>query len=320
MSKMKFDIIIISLTYKMRNLQLVYSLNNGKQYSTQLLNYVPKHNPVLDSDVRLLEDFISSSKRIAVLTGAGISTESGIPDYRSEEVGLYARINHRPIQHQEFIKSALVRQRYWARNYVGWTRFSNSQPNAVHFSIRNLEICHNKVSSVITQNVDSLHYKAGSKNIIELHGTAFKVICLHCGKAFCRHFIQEKLSKMNPNMKETSTMVRPDGDVELSQENIMGFRPPYCDSCGGPLKPDITFFGGNVPKTRVDTVRDVVSGSNSLLVLGSSLSVFSGYRIILQAVEEKKSVCIVNIGPTRADKLVELKISAKCGDILPRIC
>lgn len=141
----------------------------------------------------------------------------GIPDYRSEEVGLYARTNHKPIQHQEFIKSASVRQRYWARNYLGWIRFSNCQPNVVHFSIKNLETLHNKVSSVITQNVDSLHFKAGSKNVIELHGTAFRVICLHCGKAFGRQDIQDKLTEMNPDMKETSTMVRPDGDVEISQ-------------------------------------------------------------------------------------------------------
>lgn len=141
----------------------------------------------------------------------------GIPDYRSDEVGLYARTNHKPIQHQAFIKSPSVRQRYWARNYVGWARFSNCQPNAVHFSIKNLEARHNKVSSVVTQNVDSLHFKAGSKSLIELHGTAFRVICLSCGKTFCRHDIQEKLTEMNPDMKETSTMVRPDGDVEISQ-------------------------------------------------------------------------------------------------------
>ncbi|KAJ8958429.1 hypothetical protein NQ318_002215 [Aromia moschata] len=121
-------------------------------------------------------------------------------------------------------------------------------------------------------------------------------------------------------MKETSNIIRPDGDVEISQENIKGFKPPLCDSCGGPLKPDITFFGDNVLKERVENVRNVVSDSDSLLVLGSSLSVFSGYRIILQAVEENKEIAIVNIGPTRADKHVNLKISAKCGDILPKIC
>lgn len=210
----------------------------------QLLNFVPKHNPVVDSDVKLLKDFINGSRKIAIVTGAGISTESGkfilprsspfcmrfikilvgIPDYRSEEVGLYARTNHRPIQHQEFIKFASVRQRYWARNYVGWPRFSSCLPSSIHFSIRNLETQHNKVSSVITQNVDSLHFKAGSENVIELHGTAFRVICLHCGKAFCRYYIQEKLTGLNPDMKETSNMVRPDGDVEISQVTRIFYR------------------------------------------------------------------------------------------------
>ncbi|KAJ8975768.1 hypothetical protein NQ317_004818 [Molorchus minor] len=291
-----------------------------KQYATQLLHFVPKHSPVLDTEVKLLENFISSSKNIAVLTGAGISTESGIPDYRSEEVGLYARSNHKPIQHLEFIKSATVRRRYWARNYVGWERFSKCQPNPVHFSVRNLETDFNKVSSVITQNVDNLHYKAGSKNVIELHGTAFRVICLECDKSYSRYHIQEVLSELNPMMKATSDMVRPDGDVEIPQERVRDFNPPLCESCGGALKPDIIFFGDNVPKFRVDAVRTVVSESDALLVLGSSLSVFSGYRIILQAVEEKKNIAVVNIGPTRADKVVNLKISARCGDILPKIC
>ncbi|KAJ8954658.1 hypothetical protein NQ314_007058 [Rhamnusium bicolor] len=247
---------------------------SSKQLSTQLPNFVPKHDPVLDSDVKQLESFVNNSNKITILTGAGISTESGIPDYRSEEVGLYARTNHRPTQHQDFVKSSKVRQRYWARNYVGWDRFSKCEPNAVHFSLRNLEVEHNKVASIVTQNVDSLHFKAGSKNVIELHGTAFRVICLHCKTSYSRYYIQEKLIELNPNMKETSNMIRPDGDVEISEENIVGFMPPLCDSCGGPLKPDITFFGDNVPGSRIEDVRNVVSESDSLLVLGSSLSVF----------------------------------------------
>ncbi|KAJ8916693.1 hypothetical protein NQ315_000338 [Exocentrus adspersus] len=290
------------------------------RYTTQPLVFVPKHNPVAECDVRLLKNFISSSKKMAILTGAGISTESGIPDYRSEEVGLYARSNHKPIQHLEFVKSAAVRQRYWARNYVGWQRFSSCRPSVVHYCVRNLEMEQDKVSSVITQNVDNLHSKAGSKNVIELHGTAFRVICLKCGKAYCRYYLQERMTEFNPDMKQTSDMIRPDGDVEIAQDRIVNFNPPLCDSCNGPLKPDITFFGDNVPKTRVEAIRSVVSNSDSLLVLGSSLSVFSGYRIVLQALEEGKRICIVNIGPTRADKLVRKKISARCGDILPRVC
>ncbi|XP_023019393.1 sirtuin 4 isoform X2 [Leptinotarsa decemlineata] len=284
---------------------------------TELLKYVPKHNPVLAQDIERLKTFIFNSKKILILTGAGISTES---DYRSEEVGLYARTNHKPIQHLQFIKYPEVQQRYWARNYVGWNTFSQRQPNAVHFSIRNLELDHNKVSTVVTQNVDNLHFKAGSQQVIELHGTAFRVICLECEATYSRYYIQEKIRELNPCMSEISTMIRPDGDVEIPQEEIDEFKAPLCESCGGVLKPDITFFGDNVPKARVQSVRNAVSESDSVLVLGSSLSVFSGYRIILQAVEENKNIGLINIGPTRADGLVNLKISAKCGDILPKIC
>ncbi|KAH1011237.1 hypothetical protein HUJ04_000650 [Dendroctonus ponderosae] len=245
---------------------MLYAYN--RHLSTQLHQFVPKHKPVSESDVKRLQEFIFNSKKLLVLTGAGISTESGIPDYRSKEVGLYERTNHKPIQHIEFIKSATVRQRYWARNFVGW----------------------------------------------------FRVICLKCDALYDRDYIQGKLLENNSiDFEETTKMIRPDGDVEIASDFMNDFIPPICESCGGVLKPDITFFGDNVPKQRVDLVREKVSLSDRILVLGSSLSVFSGYRIILQALEEKKPVCIVNIGSTRADKLINLKIDAKCGDILPRI-
>lgn len=199
-------------------------------------------------------------------------------------------------------------------------------------------MCIFQVSAVITQNVDSLHYKAGSKNVIELHGSAYKVICLTCHATYNRFYIQDKLKQMNPNMPEASSMIRPDGDVDIPkvhfpkfitkqdfidlnfQENIQNFHPPLCESCGEILKPDITFFGDNVSLDLVKLIRKTVSNSDGLLILGSSLAVFSGYRIVLQAVEEGKKVGIINIGPTRADKMVNFKISSRCGDILPRIC
>ncbi|CAH1996521.1 unnamed protein product [Acanthoscelides obtectus] len=192
-----------------------------RKYSTDILKFVPKHKPALDRDVDVLKEFIQKSNKIAVLTGAGISTESGIPDYRSEEVGLYARTNHKPVQYMEFLKSAQVRRRYWARNYVGWYTFSQRQPNQVHYSIRNLEHVHNKVSSVITQNVDGLHFKAGSSNVIELHGTAFRVICLQCRAEYDRFYIQDNLRDMNPHMVEVINMIRPDGDVEIPQVKLV---------------------------------------------------------------------------------------------------
>lgn len=167
--------------------------------------------------------------------------------------------------------------------------------------------------------MDSLHYKAGSKNVIELHGTAFTVKCLSCNENYNRHEVQKILKELNRDFGETSDMIRPDGDVEISAEKITQFRPPLCLKCAGILKPDIIFFGDNVPRERVQAVKEFVSKSDSLLVLGSSLTVFSAFRIILQAVEERKKIAVVNIGPTRGDDLVNLKISAKCGDILPKL-
>ncbi|GBP70091.1 NAD-dependent protein deacylase Sirt4 [Eumeta japonica] len=282
------------------------------------LMFVPKHNPPNENDYLKLKDFFRNNKRISLLTGAGISTESGIPDYRSEEVGLYARTNHKPIQYQEFIKSSKSRQRYWARNFVGWSRFSKVHPNATHYAISDLEKA-GKVTSVITQNVDRLHQKAGSKNVIELHGSAYLVKCLHCDYNISREDLQEKMIAENPSMKSTLTMIRPDGDVDLPQDQVENFKTPHCSKCEGPLKPDIVFFGDNVPKSRVDKVRTEISYSDALFVIGSTLTVYSSYRIVLQAKEENKDIAILNIGPTRADNLVKLKVSAKCGAILPQI-
>lgn len=286
---------------------------------TRHIVYVPKHKPPNSEDFEILKDFIIRNKKILVLTGAGISTESGIPDYRSEGVGLYARSNHRPVQYQDFVKYPRVRQRYWARNFIGWPRFSSVQPNTTHFAIRDLEK-YGKVTSIITQNVDRLHHKAGSTNIIELHGTGYVVKCLNCSYEIGRHDLQTKLEQTNPDLKSDYSMIRPDGDVELSKEQQENFKSPLCPRCEGPLKPDIVFFGDNVPKDRVDQVKSQVSSCDAVLVLGSSLSVYSSYRIILQAKDEKKKVAILNIGPTRADDMVDIKVSTKCGDILPKLC
>lgn len=281
--------------------------------------YVPKHKPPDPNDFYNLKNFLTKHQQLLVLTGAGISTESGIPDYRSEEVGLYARSNHKPIQYQEFIKYPKVRQRYWARNFVGWPRFSNIQPSATHHAVRQLEMA-GKVTTVVTQNVDHLHQKAGSKNVIELHGSGYLVKCLSCPYEVDRFTLQDTLMERNPDMKGSFSMIRPDGDVELSKEEVDKFRVPLCPKCEGAMKPDIIFFGDNVPKARVEQIRKQVSNSEAILVLGSSLTVYSSYRIILQAKEENKEVAILNIGPTRADDIADMKVSTKCGDILPELC
>ncbi|CAL1673076.1 unnamed protein product [Lasius platythorax] len=282
------------------------------------LAFVPKCNPTRTEDVMRLKEFIDEHHRLCILTGAGISTESGIPDYRSAEVGLYARSNHKPVLYKEFCGSQAIRRRYWARNYVGWPRFSSLKPNITHEILKDLESV-GKVGCIVTQNVDNLHSKAGSKKVIELHGTAFRVMCLNCDHKICRYELQEVFQKLNPSMVATTQMIRPDGDVELSQTQVESFNVPACNNCGGILKPDIIFFGDNVPGDTVQSVKNNVENSDALLILGTTLTTFSAYRIVLQAVDANKPIAIVNIGKTRADEFVNLRVEGRCGDILSKV-
>lgn len=180
------------------------------------LTFVPKHEAVVESQLEKLQVLIDGSTNVLVLTGAGLSTESGIPDYRSENVGLYARKNHRPIQHQDFMKYKHVRQRYWARNFVGWPTFSGVLPNPSHQALATWER-QGKISSIITQNVDRLHHKAGSKSVVELHGCAYEVKCMNCNYTIPRHDFQTILIEQNPSFGVQNVEIRPDADVELSQ-------------------------------------------------------------------------------------------------------
>lgn len=296
-----------------------------------LEQFVPKHNPVPEKYIKFLEDFLIERPKIMVLTGAGISTESGIPDYRSEGVGMYARTNSRPVQHIDFLLSHKIRQRYWARNFTAWPRFSNFQPNSTHHTIARFEH-EGRISGLVTQNVDQLHHKAGSRKCIELHGHGYTVICVgksdgmtdrkstkKCDYRISRHEFQEQLSIVNERIRDDSDSIRPDGDVDISQEYIDNFQIPSCPECGGNLKPEIVFFGDNVPRSRTDAIADQIGESDGLLVLGSSLLVFSGYRIVLQTHELGLPVAIVNIGPTRGDHIATVKLSAKCGDVIPKL-
>ena len=287
--------------------------------------YVPDHEVATSAEVKQLEQLVRQSASVLVLTGAGISTEAGLPDYRSARVGLYARINHKPITIQEFVKDKERRQAYWARNFIAWPAFSSCQPTAAHKTLSQWQ-SDGKVSRIITQNVDRLHHKAGSTDAIELHGNGYSVHCLNCSYTVARDDLQEQLSRSNAEWlvkrrdRSSSSVIKPDGDVSLKEEETRDFQVPVCPSCGGLLKPAIVFFGENVRRSVVEECYDLTDETSLLLVVGSSLEVYSGLRFVVRAVERRKRVVIVNIGATRADQMSNVLIlRRRAGDILPRV-
>lgn len=265
-------------------------------------------------EVKSLADFLKKSD-VCILTGAGISTESGIPDYRGPETSKKQR---NPIQHHEFLNSEFVRRKYWARSFVGWPRVRDSLPNPGHLGVYELE-SRNLVSGVITQNVDRLHQKAGSTRTIELHGRLDHVICLSCGTIYKREYVQKLLSIANTHWKFKLSELAPDGDVEIPDEETATFRVPTCENCDGILKPNVVFFGDSVPENRVTAAWAIYKKARSVLVLGSSLTVYSGYRFIRQAEKDGKPVAIVNIGRTRGDGGAVIKVDTSISTILPEI-
>lgn len=286
--------------------------------SSGVLSFVPPCHTTEVQYVEQLQEFMSQVKRLFVMTGAGLSTESGIPDYRSEKVGLYARTSRRPMEHMEFIRSAKSRQRYWARNFVGWPQFSSYQPNTAHRALQQWEQ-RGKLHWLVTQNVDALHSKAGQKRLTELHGCTHRVICLGCGSISLRQDLQRRFEALNPHWQAHAGAAAPDGDVFLEEEQVLHFRVPSCESCEGILKPDVTFFGDTVSKTKVEFVHERLAESDAILVVGSSLQVYSGYRFLLAANDRKIPIAIINIGPTRADHLAKVKVSGRCGEVLSLI-
>lgn len=301
-----------------RNILVVFQPVGFLSRTCVQYTFVPKHTPCQDWALNQMQEFIDSTSKLFVLTGAGISTESGIPDYRSEGVGLYATSTRRPVQYVHFMRSSKARQSYWARNYIGWPRFSSFKPNISHLTLAEWER-RGKVHCIVTQNVDNLHQKAGSRRVHELHGTAFSVICTTCSQTVTRHSFQTRLREDNQHMSAHSLEIRPDGDVELTEEEVNNFKVPSCEQCGGILKPDIVFFGDNVPISRVNKVRQELASCDGLLILGSSLFVYSGYRFILQAAESGIRMSAINIGPTRSDKHLSFRVDARCGEVLPRL-
>jgi NAD-dependent deacetylase sirtuin 4 len=253
-------------------------------------------------------------RRFVALTGAGCSTESGIPDYRGQ-----GRAGPRnPIQHDAYLRRPDVRQRYWARATVGWTRFGGARPNAAHLALAALERS-GALAGVITQNVDRLHHAAGSRRVVELHGALADVTCLACGVAWPRADVHERLVAENPGWLEHAAAPSPDGDAELPDDAVAAFRVVACARCGGVLKPDVVFFGGTVGEPTMVQAWALFGAAEALLVVGSSLAVYSGFRFARRAHELGLPVALVNDGPTRADELADVKVAARAGELLPRL-
>ena len=260
-----------------------------------------------------LRDFIARHRRLFVLTGAGISTGSGIPDYRDADGG-WTRVP--PITFQAFTGDDHVRRRYWARSLAGWSPFAAARPNAAHHALAGLQ-ARGRVACLLTQNVDGLHQRAGSTGVIDLHGRLDQVVCLACGLRLPRAGFQQELLARNPGWETHMATVAPDGDADLEGVDFAGFEVPGCPACAGMLKPDVVFFGESVPRARVEQATAALNGSDAMLVVGSSLMVWSGFRFARMAAEAGIPLAILNRGRTRADGLAALKLEADCVQVLP---
>lgn len=268
-------------------------------------------HPCLDA-AAALRDFVHAHRRLLILTGAGCSTDSGIPDYRDRE-GAWKRTA--PVTHQAFVSDPATRQRYWARSLVGWPVVRSARPNAAHHALIQIEQA-DRLALLVTQNVDGLHQAAGQREVLDLHGRIDRVICLRCGRPEHRESIQLELLERNPEWASLVADRAPDGDADLDARDFSAFAVPDCRTCGGLLKPDVVFFGANVPTADVQRAMDALHAADALLVVGSSLMVYSGYRFALRAAELGLPIAALNLGRTRADGLLTLKLDAPCGTVL----
>ncbi len=262
-----------------------------------------------------LARFIEHHPRVLVLTGAGISTASGIPAYRDDE---RKRRGAEPTQGPEFRRHEHVRRRYWARSMVGYPTLAMATPNPGHLALAQLQAQH-RIGALLTQNVDGLHQRAGSHGVLELHGNIHHVICLDCHAGFTRAAIQSMLLDANPGFANIAARPLPDGDAQLEPQDLDSFHPPWCPHCGGMLKPDVVFFGDGVAAS---VTRDAIArldAADALLVIGSSLTVFSGYRFCRLAAAQGKPIAALNLGQTRADALLSMKITAAAEQALPAL-
>jgi len=253
---------------------------------------------------------------VAVLSGAGLSTESGIPDYRGPS-GLARRAT--PMTYQAFMGDADARQRYWARSYIGWRTFAGAAPNAGHHAVTSLERA-GLLTGIVTQNVDGLHQASGATSVIDLHGSLDRVVCTDCGNPLGRSEFDRSPSGLNPSFDAVASAINPDGDVELDDADVAGFRVIDCSMCTrGLLKPDVVFFGESVPRDRVARCFEIVERSRALVVLGSSLTVMSGRRFVLHATKIGLPVAIVNQGATRSDAVATITVDGPLGQIMTSV-
>jgi NAD-dependent SIR2 family protein deacetylase len=262
-------------------------------------------------EVDTLVSFFRAHRKVTILTGAGCSTASGIPDYRDDD----GRWKHRePMRFAQFVREARNRQRYWAQSFSGWERISNARPNHAHVALARLE-AQGRIHTLVTQNVDMLHQRAGSERVIDLHGVLHRVRCLTCGQSMARGDFQTQLRDANPDWDAGVQRLAPYGDATLSRSDFESFVVPSC-RCGGALKPDVVFFGESVPKPRVAKAYRAVEESDALLVVGSSLMVYSGYRFAVSASKRGTPVGILNRGRTRADHLAGMRLRGHCAELL----
>lgn len=265
-------------------------------------------DPAVSYSLQRAQDLIGGRSTLA-LTGAGISTSSGIPDYRGE-----GRVQRHPLTFDEFMSSPAHRARYWARSFVGFNRIAAAQPNPGHFALAQAEASL-RLSHVITQNVDGLHQKAGAKNVLELHGRLDRISCTGCGTAISRAEMDQKISELNPTLLANQVAeFAPDGDADVAVAD--DFKVPNCPECSSHFKPDVVFFGEQVPLDRVALANQLVDSAEAVLVAGSSLTVNSGLRLVKRAKNLGLPILIVNLGPTKADDISDVKINASTTDVL----
>ncbi|MEH6576038.1 MAG: NAD-dependent protein deacetylase [Amphritea sp.] len=269
--------------------------------------YLAQKHFMSDHQLDRLLQLIEQHPRLFVLTGAGCSTVSGIPDYRDQH-GQWKR--QPPVQHRDFMHSAATRKRFWARSLIGWPIMAQAQPNAAHHSLQQLE-AKGYIQQLVTQNVDRLHRQAGQQQVIDLHGRSDQVLCMSCNHLHERYQIHQQMAENNPDYAHLSAAPAPDGDADLDNIDFSLVRVSDCHLCGGLLKPNVVFFGDNVPKQRVFNALDELEKADAMLVVGSSLMVYSGYRFCKRAAQMAKPIISINRGTTRADELLSLKIDSE---------